>query len=71
MDSKRMTKTKEKEKIEVVRINPVNDETDEVFLYRDTEGLPYVNEAVYVPKGTYKLGAFTEETVEKKKPEEG
>jgi hypothetical protein len=58
-----MTKTKEKDKIEVVRINPVDDETEEVFLYREE---PYVNEVHYAPKGLYKLGTFTEPTIEKK-----
>jgi hypothetical protein len=58
-----MTKTKEKDKIEVVRINSINEELDEVFLYRSD---PYVNEVKRVPAGTYKLGAFTEDTIEKK-----
>ncbi len=58
-----MTKTKEKDKIEVVKINSINEELDEVFLYRED---PYVNEVKRVPSGTYKLGAFTEDTLEKK-----
>lgn len=58
-----MSKTKEKEKIEVVRINSVSEELDEVFLYRED---PYMNKAVYAKPGIYKLGAFTEDTIEKK-----
>lgn len=61
-----MTKTKETDKIEVVRINPVDDETEEVFLYREE---PYVNEVKYAPKGLYKLGTFTEPTIQKKAEE--
>ena len=61
-----MTKTKEKEKIEVVKINPVDDETEEVFLYRED---PYVNEVRRAPKGLYKLGTFTEPTIQKKAEE--
>lgn len=57
-----MAKT-DKAKIEVVAINSIDGETDEVFLYREE---PYVNECKRVPKGTYKLGAFTEATIEKK-----
>jgi hypothetical protein len=62
-----MPKTKEREKVEVVKINSIDEETDEVFLYRDTPNLPYINEVIRVPSGTYKLGLFTEDTVEKKK----
>lgn len=58
-----MTKTKETDKIEVVRINPVDEETEEVFLYREE---PYLNEVHYAPKGLYKLGAFTEPTIQKR-----
>lgn len=58
-----MTKTKEKDKIQVVKIDPVDDETEAVYLYRDE---PYVNEVKYAKKGTYKVGTFTEETIEKK-----
>jgi hypothetical protein len=59
-----MAKTKDKDKIEVVRINESEDgQTEEVFLYREE---PYVNEVKYAPKGVYKLGAFTEDTIEKK-----
>lgn len=63
MDSKgSMTKTKDK--IEVVKINSIDEKTDEVFLYRED---PYVNEVRRVPSGTFKLGgAFTEDTIEKK-----
>ena len=64
-----MPKTKDREKVEVVKINSIDDELDEVFLYRDTPNLPYINEVVRVPKGTYKLGVFTEQTIEKKKEE--
>lgn len=62
-------KTKEKDKIQVVAINPVpgkdvdGNDREEVFLYRED---PYVNEHKIVKAGTYKLGAFTEETIEKK-----
>lgn len=55
--------SKTKDKIEVVKINSINEELDEVFLYRAD---PYVNEVKRAPKGTYKLGAFTEDTIEKK-----
>lgn len=58
-----MSKTKDKDKIEVVKINSVDEHTDEVFLYRKD---PYVNKAIYAPAGTFKLGAFTEDTIEKK-----
>lgn len=58
-----MSKTKDKDKIEVIRINPVDDETEEVFLYREE---PYLNEVKRAPKGVYKIGAFTESTIEKK-----
>lgn len=61
-----MTKTKDKEKIEVVRVNSIDEKTDEVFLYRED---PYVNEVRRVPSGTFKLGAVTEAAIEKK--EEG
>lgn len=63
-----MAKAKDKEasKIEVIKINPVDDETEEVFLYREE---PYVNEVKYAPKGLYKLGTFTESTIEKKAEE--
>lgn len=64
-----MTKTKDKEKIQV-RINYGKDQNppldvDEVFLSRDE---PYVNEVKYLPVGKhdYKPGEFTEATVEKK-----
>lgn len=53
-----MPKTKDKEKIQVVKINPVDDETEEVFLYRED---PYVNEVKYAKKGLYKLGPVKEE----------
>lgn len=59
------TKTKEKDKINVRIVEGEND-MDEVFLTRDD---PYVNEVKYVPRGTYKEGSFTEETLGKK--EEG
>lgn len=68
-----MSKTKDKDKIEVVAVNPTGtkdvdgDEVEEVFLYRED---PYVNEARYAKKGTYKLGAFTEGTIQKKESEE-
>jgi hypothetical protein len=58
-----MTKTSEKDKIEVVKINPVDENTEEVFLYRED---PYLNEVHYAPKGLYKLGVFTEPTIQKK-----
>ena len=58
-------KTKEKDKINV-RIIEGENGTDEVFLTRDE---PYVNEVKYVPRGTYKEGSFTEETIGKKSEE--
>lgn len=62
-----MSKTKEKDKIQVVRIELSEDGTfEEVALYREE---PYFNEVRYAKPGVYKLGAFTEETIEKK--EEG
>jgi hypothetical protein len=61
-----VAKTKDREKVEVVKINSIDEETDEVFLYRDSPGLPYINEAIRVPSGTCKLGAYTEDTIEKK-----
>lgn len=61
-----MSKTKEKDKIQVVRINPIDGDMEEVFLYRED---PYVNEVRRVKAGTFKVGAFTEETIEKKAEE--
>lgn len=59
-----MSKTKERDKIQVMSINPVpGKDEEEVFLYRED---PYYNETVYVKPGTYKLGAFAEDTIEKK-----
>lgn len=55
--------SKTKDKIEVIKINSINEELDEVFLYRED---PYLNEVKRVPSGTYKLGAFTEDAIEKK-----
>ena len=49
---------KDKNKIEVVRINSVNEELDEVFLYRED---PYLNEARYVKAGSMKLGPLPED----------
>lgn len=49
-------------KIEVIRINSVDAETDEVFFYR---GDPYVNEVKYVKTGTFKLGPLSEEAMNK------
>lgn len=63
-----MSKTKDKDKIEVVRINTSDDgETEEVFLYREE---PYFNEVRYAKPGTYKLGTFTEKTIESKEEAE-
>ena len=53
-------------KVEVIKINSVDAETDEVFFYRDE---PYVNEVKYVKSGTYKLGPLSEEAMKAK--EEG
>jgi hypothetical protein len=69
-----MSKTKERDKIEVVAINPVpgkdadGNDREEVFLKREDPNNPesYINEARYVKAGTYKLGTFTEDTIEKK-----
>lgn len=61
-----MTRDKAPAKIEVVKINLIDDETDEVFFYR-TE--PYINEVKRVKHGTYKLGPLSEEAM--KKTEEG
>ena len=59
-----MSKTKERDKIQVVAIYPIpGKDVEEVFLYREE---PYYNERVEVKAGTYKLGAFTEDTIEKK-----
>jgi hypothetical protein len=69
-----MPKTRERDKIEVVAINPTGtkdtdgDDLEEVFLYREE---PYLNEARYAKAGTYKLGAYTEGTIHKKESEEG
>ena len=52
-----MTK-KDKDKIEVVKINSINEELDEVFIYRSE---PYVNKAIRAPAGKYKLGASVDE----------
>ena len=67
-----MSKTKEKEKIQV-RINYGKDQNpptdiDEIFLYRDDPKLDYVNEVKYLKADShsYKEGEFTETTVEKK-----
>lgn len=49
-------------KVEVIKINSVDAETDEVFFYRDD---PYVNEVKYVKTGTYKLGPLSEEAMTK------
>lgn len=59
-----MTKTKDKDKIEVIKINSINEELDEVFLYR---GDPYVNKVIRAPAGTYKLGAAVEDKEEEAK----
>jgi len=70
-----MSKTREVEKIQVVRVTPLNDGSgrEEVALYRDVPNHPelYVNEIRYAPEGTYKVGAFTEPTIQKKAEEEG
>lgn len=52
-----------KDKIEVVKINSINEELDEVFLYRED---PYVNEVLRVKAGTYKLGPIADEKAEAK-----
>lgn len=60
--SKTTETTKATAKVEVIRINSVDAETDEVFFYRDK---PYVNEVKYVKTGTYKLGPLSEEAMNK------
>lgn len=54
-------------KVEVIKINSVDAETDEVFFYRES---PYVNEVKYVKSRTFKLGPLSEEAM-KKTEEEG
>lgn len=49
-------------KVDVIKINSVDAETDEVFFYRVD---PYVNRVKYVKTGTYKLGPLSEEAMEK------
>jgi hypothetical protein len=58
-----MSKTKERDKIKVLRVTPMGDGREEVALYRED---PYFNELRYAPEGTYKEGSFTEDTIEKK-----
>lgn len=61
-----MSKTKEAEKIQVVRVTPIGDGREEAALYREE---PYLNELRYAPEGTYKVGAYSESTIQSK--EEG
>jgi hypothetical protein len=52
------TAEKKQSKPKVTRINKVDESTDEVFVHSET---PYVNKAIYVKSGTYKVGDAVEE----------
>jgi hypothetical protein len=67
-----MSKTKEVEKIQVLRVIPIGNGQEEAALYREVPDHPelYINELRYAPEGTYKVGAFTEPTIQKKAEEE-
>jgi hypothetical protein len=51
-------KKKKTEKPKVVKVNNEGGETDEVFIHSEE---PYVNKAIYVKAGKYKVGDSVEE----------